>query len=85
MNNKGPASKRKKDRPAVAAYTPQSLRRSAMNYIERYECSESGLIDVLKRKIYKSSRLHKIDVDELTATIPELLEEFRNKNWVNVT
>ena len=54
-----------------------------MNYIERYECSESGLIDVLKRKIYKSSRLHKIDVDELTATIPELLEDFRNKNWVN--
>ncbi len=54
-----------------------------MNYIERYDCSASGLVDVLKRKIYRSSVLHKIDVDELTATIPDLLEEFTNKNWIN--
>ena len=81
MSSKGPASKKK--RPAVAAYTPQSLRRSAMNYVERYDCSTSGLIDVLKRKIYRSSRLHSIDVDELQATIPDIVEEFTEKNWIN--
>ena len=82
MSNKGPASKKKKQRPAVAAYTPQSLRRSAMGYIERYDCSTAGLVEVLKRKIYRSSRLHKIDVDELTTTIPDIIEECQNKNWI---
>ena len=81
MSGKGPASKKK--RPAVAAYTPQSLRRSAMNYVERYDCSTAGLVGVLKRKIYRSSRLHTIDVDELQAEIPNIIEEFTEKNWIN--
>ncbi len=83
MNEKGPARRHKKERNRVAAHTPKSLRRSAMNYVERYECSISGFISVLRRKIYQSSLLHKINVEELYEEIPSIVQEFQNNNWSN--
>jgi regulatory protein len=92
METKGPArSKRasgykpKKERNRVAAHSPESLRRSGMAYVERYECSVSGFRDVLKRKIYQSHALHKdkVDPEELHQVIPDIIAEFLDKNWLN--
>ena len=87
MNDKGPVrtkkQDRKKERNRVAAHTPESLRRSAMAYVERYDCSVSGFTAVLRRKIYQSSLLHQIDTDELHAVIPDIILEFEAKNWLN--
>jgi len=53
--------------------TPESLERSALYYLERYDSSSGHLRRLLRRKVMLSARVHGTDPEEGTAAVERLI------------